>query len=126
MQNQKLALSRNGRTQAFAFLKAPYHPIWTMLLIWFQRLIRQYANPLFITPSENIILSEAVVIPLYTHTGPGNEDFDAGNGLMVATSDSMPETLYAVSVDLENGGLPLEGINKENILGAWYIGTLRP
>ena len=42
---------------------------------------------------------------------------------MVATSDSMPETLYAVSVDIDNGGLPLEGINKENILGAWYIGS---
>ena len=82
-----------------------------------------YANPLsFFTPSENIELSEPVVIPLYTHTGPGNEDFDAGNGLMVSTSDSMPETLYAVSVDIENGGLPLEGITTENILGAWYIG----
>ena len=25
----------------FAFLKVPYHPIWTMLLIWFQRSIPQ-------------------------------------------------------------------------------------
>ena len=29
-----------------------------------------YANLSFFTPSENIQLSEAVVIPLYTHTGP--------------------------------------------------------
>ena len=28
----------------------------------------------------------------------------------------MPETLYAVSVDIDNSGLPLEGISKENIL----------
>ena len=83
----------------------------------------KYANPLtFITPSENIILSEPVVIPLYTHTGSGDQDFDAGNGLTISTSDSMPENLYAVTLDLENGGLPLDGIDKENILGAWYIG----
>ena len=83
----------------------------------------KYANPLsFFTLSDNITLSEPVLIPLYTHIGPGNQDFDAGNGLVVSTSDSMPESLYAVSVDLDNGGLPLEGMDKENILGAWYIG----
>ena len=83
----------------------------------------KYANPLtFITPSENIILSEPVVIPLYTHTGPGDQDFDAGNGLTISTSDSMPENLYAVTLDIENGGLPLDGIDKETILGGWYIG----
>ena len=83
----------------------------------------KYANPLtFINPSENIVLSEPVVIPLYTHIGAGAEDFDAGNGLTISTSDAMPETLYAVTVDLENGGLPLESIQKEDILGAWYIG----
>ena len=82
-----------------------------------------YANPLsFLTPSANIELSEPVVIPLYTHSGPGDQDFDAGNGLIVSTSDSMPETLYAVAVDIDNGGLPFEGMDKENILGAWYIG----
>lgn len=83
----------------------------------------KYANPLtFITPSENIVLADPVVIPLYTQTGSGAEDFDAGNGLTIATSESMPENLYAVTIDLESGGLPLDGIDKENILGAWYIG----
>ena len=63
-----------------------------------------------------------MVIPLYTHTGLGSEDFDAGSGLVVSTSAEMPENLYAVTIDLESGGLPLEGIEKERILGAWYIG----
>ena len=42
---------------------------------------------------------------------------------MISTSESMPETLYAVMVDLESGGLPLEGIQKEDILGLvhWTI-----
>ena len=83
----------------------------------------KYANPLsFLTPSESIELSEPVIIPLYTHTGPRGEDFDAGNGLVILTSDEMPENLYSVTVDIDNGGLPLEGIEKESILGAWYIG----
>ena len=82
----------------------------------------KYANPLtFMTPSENIVLSEPVVIPSI-HIQGWDQDFDAGNGLTISTSESMPETLYAVMVDLESGGLPLEGIQKEDILGAWYIG----
>lgn len=83
----------------------------------------KYANPLtFLTPTETFSLSEPVVIPTFTHQGPGNQDFDAGNGLTISASESMPETMYAVSIDLESGGLPFDEIEKDTILSAWYLG----
>lgn len=83
----------------------------------------KYANPLtFLTPTENVTLTDPVIIPEYSNNGSGAESFDAGNGLTIVGSADLPETIFSVPVDLEGGGLPFENIDTSKIVGAWYLG----
>lgn len=83
----------------------------------------KYANPLTIlTPTESFTLTAPLVIPEFTHAGPTNTNFDAGNGLMVSNLDGTTETIMSASIDLESGGLPLEHVAIDKVLAGWYFG----
>ena len=86
-----------------------------------------YAQPLSIlNPTESFTLPAPVVIPEFsgswTSSG-GSTEFTTDNGLtIIIGTDYEEDTLSAIAIDLENGGLPLEGFTTEEILGGWYLG----
>ncbi len=86
-----------------------------------------YAQPLSIlSPSESITLTETVIIPNYSTTWTTSEntlELNADNGLTISiNSEYAEDTLSAIALDLENGGLPLGDFTNEQIVGAWYLG----
>ena len=92
-----------------------------------------HATPLSVVSirDENKILSKDVSVPAFSHqTELIDGAFDAGNGLTIniVADDYTPHLstesfVAAVSVDPIESGLPLEGLEAENIVGMWYLGS---
>ncbi len=92
-----------------------------------------HATPLSVVSirDENKILTKDVSVPEFSHQAELVDGaFEAGNGLTIniVADDYTPyltteNFVAAVSVDPTESGLPVEGIDTENIVGMWYLGS---
>jgi hypothetical protein len=94
--------------------------------------VDNHATPLtFVTVGEeDIQLQAPILVPEFTNrTEVTDGIFDAGNGLEINmvpdafVSDITPDYIAAVDVNPMTTGLPLSGIQRDKVVGIWYMGS---
>ncbi|MAA77826.1 MAG: hypothetical protein CL916_01090 [Deltaproteobacteria bacterium] len=136
--NTRIHMCNNGCTMAswgengFCYPEGTLSPgIYSFKVVPFGH--DNHATPLgFVTiEEENVVLEQPVMVPEFESTSDVVDGvFDAGNGLEIdVVADGFTpymggdDFISAVPVDPKEIGLPINGLNPDNIVGMWYLGS---
>ena len=139
--NTRIHMCNNGCTMAswgehgFCYPEGTLSPgIYSFKVVPFGH--EGHATPLgFVTiDEEDVVLEQPVIVPEFEFSADITDGvFDAGNGLEIDVvadgftpyMEGEEPVISAVHVDPKEVGLPINGLNPDDIVGMWYLGSFQ-